>query len=98
MEHATELIPVRSDVELYEVNVFANHMAVSEVQEGNRTIRIVDLRTGKSTPIAFPEPVYNLSRDLNYDFANPNFRYRYNSLLAPEGITNSTWRRTSIRC
>src|SRR5436853_2334660 len=28
MEHATELIPVRSDVELYEVNVFANHMAV----------------------------------------------------------------------
>jgi oligopeptidase B len=86
MEHWKEIIPARADVELFEVNVFANTMAVSEVHDGNRTIRIVDLRTGKSTPITFGENVYNLSRDVNPDFGTTKFRYRYNSLLAPEAI------------
>lgn len=86
MEHWKEIIPARSDVELYEVNVFANYLAASEVQGGNRTIRIIDLRTGKSTPIAFPEPAYNLSRDVNPEFTTTKFRYRYNSLLRPEAI------------
>jgi len=86
MEHWREVIPARRDVELFEVNVFSNYMAVSEVKDGNRTIRIVDLRNGKSTPITFPEPVYNLSRDANPDFNTKKFRYRYNSLLQPEAI------------
>lgn len=86
MEHWKEVIPGRNDVELFEVNVFQNHMAVSEVEAGNRIIRIVDLRSGKSTPITFGEPVYNLSRDINPDFTTTKFRYRYNSLLAPEAI------------
>jgi oligopeptidase B len=83
MERWEELVPARNDVELYEVNVFANHMALSEVKDGNRTIRIVDLRTGASSPITFDEPAYNLSRDLN-EFQTTKFRYRYNSLLSPE--------------
>lgn len=86
MEHWKEIIPAREDVELFEVNVFQNHMAVSEVKDGNRIIRIVDLRAGKSTPITFDEPVYNLSRDINPDFTTMKFRYRYNSLLAPEAV------------
>ena len=86
MENWREIVPHRPEVELFEVNVFANHMALSEVKDGNRTIRIVDLRTGKSTPITFPEAVYHLSRDINADFATTKFRYRYNSLLAPEAI------------
>ncbi|HEU4886674.1 MAG TPA: prolyl oligopeptidase family serine peptidase, partial [Thermoanaerobaculia bacterium] len=85
MEHWKEIIPARSQVELFEVNVFRNHMAVSEVENGNRTIRIVDLRTNVSTPITFEEPVYNLSRDRN-EFDTTKFRYRYNSLLSPEAI------------
>lgn len=85
MEHWKEIIPARSQVELFEVNVFRNHMAVSEVENGNRTIRIVDLRTNVSTPIAFEEPVYNLSRDRN-EFDTTKFRYRYNSLLSPEAV------------
>lgn len=86
MEHWREVIPARRDVELFEVNVFRDYMAVSEVKDGNRTIRIVDLRNGKSTPISFPEPVYNVSRDANPDFNTRKFRYRYNSLLQPEAI------------
>ena len=86
MEHWKEIIPGRADVELFDFDVFQNYMDVAEVKEGNRTIRIVDLRNGNSTPIAFNEPVYNLSRDVNPDFTTTKFRYRYNSLLAPEGI------------
>ena len=86
MEHWKEIVPARADVELFEVNVFANHMALSEVAGGTRTIRIVDLRNGKSKPIAFDEPIYHLSRDRNPDVNNPKFRYRYNSLLSPEAI------------
>ena len=86
MKHWHEIVPHRRAVELFEVNVFADHMALSEVKDGNRTIRIVDLRTNKSTPIAFPEAVYHLSRDINPEFNTTRFRYRYNSLLAPEAI------------
>ena len=86
MDKWQEIIPARAGIELFEVNLFQNYMAVSEVQDGNRTIRIVDLRTNESTPITFPEPVYNLSRDVNADFNTTKFRYRYNSLLAPEAI------------
>lgn len=81
-----ELIPARANVELFEVNVFEKYMAVSEVEDAIRKIRIVDLRTGTSTLITFGEPVYNLSRDANPEFTTTKFRYRYNSLLAPEGI------------
>jgi oligopeptidase B len=85
MEQWEELIPARPDVELFEVNVFENHMAASEVRDGNRAIRIIDLRTGVSTPITFDEAVYNLSRDWN-EFDTTKFRYRYNSLLELEAI------------
>ncbi len=86
IENWREIVPHRPQVELFEVNVFEKHMALSEVQNGNRTIRIVDLRTSASTPITFPEAVYHLSRDINAEFASTKFRYRYNSLLAPEAI------------
>ncbi|HEY0372618.1 MAG TPA: S9 family peptidase [Thermoanaerobaculia bacterium] len=86
MDRWKEVIPHRAEVELFEVNLFEKHMAVSEVTGGNRTIRIVDFKSGASHPITFGEPVYNLSRDANPEFTTTKFRYRYNSLLRPEAI------------
>jgi oligopeptidase B len=104
MEHWKELIPARAGVELFDVNLFANHMALLEVENGNRTIRIVHLRTAVSSPITFGEAAYNLSREWNSDFASTKYRYRYNSLLAPEAIyeydmekrTNELLKRTAV--
>ena len=52
----------------------------------SQTIRIIDLRTGKSAPIAFPEPVYSVFLDTNPEFETTTLRYRYQSLTTPSSV------------
>ena len=75
-----EIVPHRKDVKLDGVNLFANHMQVTELEGGSQKMRIVDLRTGKSTPIKFPEPVYAVFGGGNPEFDTNTFRYNYQSL------------------
>lgn len=86
MKNWKEVIPARADVKLDNFDLFKDHMAVSELQGGSQTIRVVDLKTGQSTPIAFPEPVYSVFLDTNPEFDTTTLRYRYQSLVTPSSV------------
>ncbi|HXH94108.1 MAG TPA: S9 family peptidase [Thermoanaerobaculia bacterium] len=86
MKNWKEIIPARADVKLDDFDLFKNHMAVSELKGGSQTIRTVDLKSGQSTPIAFPEPVYSVFLDTNPEFDTATLRYRYQSLVTPSSV------------
>ncbi len=86
MKNWKEVIPARADVKLDGFDLFKDHMAVSELKGGSQTIRTVDLKTGQSTPIAFPEPVYSVFLDTNPEFDTSTLRYRYQSLVTPSSV------------
>jgi oligopeptidase B len=81
-----EIIAHRADTKLDDVNLFASHMEVTELEGGSQKMRIVDFRTGKSTPIKFPEPVYAVSTGANPEFDTSVFRYNYQSLVTPSSV------------
>src|SRR5262249_17510340 len=64
-ENWTEVIPVREDVVLENVECFDRYYVVTERKNGLPTIRIVNFKTGESNEIPFPEPVYNAYLDKN---------------------------------
>ena len=86
MKNWKEIIPARAEVKLDDFDLFKDHMAVSELKGGSQTIRIIDLKTDKSTPIAFPEPVYSVFLDTNPEFETATLRYRYQSLTTPSSV------------
>jgi oligopeptidase B len=86
MKNWKEVIPARADVKLDDFDLFKEHMAVSELKGGSQTIRTVDLKSGQSTPIAFPEPVYSVFLDTNPEFDTATLRYRYQSLVTPSSV------------
>jgi oligopeptidase B len=86
MKNWKEVIPARADVKLDDFDLFKDHMAVSELQGGSQTIRTIDLKSGQSTPIAFPEPVYSVFLDTNPEFDTATLRYRYQSLVTPSSV------------
>ena len=81
-----EIIAHRPAVKLDDVNLFANSMEVTELEGGSQRMRIVDLRTNRSTSIRFPEPVYSVFAEANPEFDTSVFRYRYQSLVTPSSV------------
>src|SRR5206468_3803090 len=52
-----ELVPHRTDVKIEDVDVFADHLVLSEWQNGlQQQIEILDLKTGNRKNLTFPEP------------------------------------------
>jgi oligopeptidase B len=86
MKNWKEIIPARAEIKLDNFDLFKDYMAVSELKGGSQTIRIVDLKTDRSTPIAFPEPVYSVFLDTNPEFETSTLRYRYQSLTTPSSV------------
>ncbi|MDP9361371.1 MAG: prolyl oligopeptidase family serine peptidase, partial [Acidobacteriota bacterium] len=86
MKSWKEIIPARAGVKLDNFDLFKDYMAVSELKGGAQTIRVVDLKTDQSTPIAFPEPVYSVFLDTNPEFETSTLRYRYQSLVTPSSV------------
>jgi oligopeptidase B len=86
MKNWKEIIPARAEVKLDDFDLFRDYMAVSELKGGSQTIRVIDLKTDKSTPIAFPEPVYAVFLDTNPEFETTALRYRYQSLVTPSSV------------
>jgi oligopeptidase B len=86
MKNWKEIIPARAEVKLDDFDLFKDYMAVSELKGGSQTIRVIDLKTDKSTPIAFPEPVYAVFLDTNPEFETTALRYRYQSLVTPSSV------------
>ena len=81
-----EIVPHQDDVMLESHDLFQDHLVLYERVEGLRRFRIVELATGASHAIDFPEPVYAAFSGDNPEFATRKFRFRYQSLVTPEAV------------
>ena len=79
-------LPYREDTLIEDINLFRDFAVVSERSAASERLRVYDFKSGKWTPIAFPEPVYSAYFDENPDYATGLFRYHYRSLVTPESI------------
>lgn len=82
-----EVIAPRADVKIDDIDLFANHLVVTELENGLQQLRVIDLKTNKSHRIEFPEPVYTAFVSTNPEFNTKTLRYGYQSLVTP----NSTF-------
>jgi oligopeptidase B len=81
-----ELIPGRDDVFLQGVEVFADHMVVTERRDGLRHLRIIPWDGGEGSEIEFDDPTYSTWVDENFEFETSVLRYGYSSLNTPRTI------------
>lgn len=81
-----ELIAHRPDVKVEDVDLFANHLVLSEWEKGLQKLEILDFHTNKTHRIQFPEPVYSASLAQNREFQTPVVRYNYQSLVTPSSV------------
>jgi len=86
----TEEIAHREEVMLEELDVFAHHAVVHEREDGLIRLRVLDLDTGGSHHVVFPEPTYEVSGDANAEFDVRTYRFRYQSLVTPASVYDYT--------
>ena len=83
--HWTEVVAMRPDVPLENVDVFRDFYVLNERVKGLTTVRVVGLKSGvASKTISVPEPTYALSGATNAEFDTSEFRYGYTSLVTPQ--------------
>jgi oligopeptidase B len=82
----SELIPGREDVFLQGVDVFADHMVVTERRDGLRHLRVIPWGGGEEYEIEFDDPAYVTWVDENPQFDTNVLRYGYSSPNTPEII------------
>jgi len=81
-----EVVPVRNDVMLSEFEPFKDFYVLFERENGLPQLTIVDVASGAKQRIAFPEPVYTASPQINREFKTRFFRYAYQSLVTPPSV------------
>jgi oligopeptidase B len=81
--HWTELVAHRPDVKIQRLDTFANHLVLSEWENGLQQLEILDLKSRERHRVAFPEAVYAASVGPNHVFGTTTLRYNYQSLVSP---------------
>lgn len=81
-----EFVAHQPTVKVDDISLFANHAVISEWDGGLQRLRVIDIKSGKSHRIQFPEPVYAVRLDVNREFKTDVVRYRYESLVRPSSI------------
>ena len=81
-----ELVAHRPEVKVEDIDLFANHLVLSEWEKGLQRIEILDFKTNKRHRVEFPEPVYSAAVAENREFDTPVLRYNYQSLVTPSSV------------
>ena len=81
-----ELVAHRPEVKVEDIDLFANHLVLSEWDKGLQKIEILDFHTNKMHRIEFPEPVYSAALAQNREFSSLVVRYNYQSLVTPGSV------------
>jgi oligopeptidase B len=79
----TELIAMRKDVPVDNVDVFKDFYVVTERITGLVALRVVNTKTQEARMIDFPESAYNAYGASNSEFDTDKFRYGYESPITP---------------
>lgn len=79
----TEIIPHRDDVLVQDIDIFENHLVVSEQHNALQHIRIINQETQKEHYIPFKEPVYSVHTSTNVSFKTNKLRLVFSSPKTP---------------
>ncbi len=82
-ENWTDFIPENKNVKIEEIYVFDKYFVVQERGNGLRKIRIIDLSNNQSHYVNFPESIYMVFIQDNYEFETQYLRFRYTSFTTP---------------
>lgn len=82
----TEVVPHRADVLLEDVDLFKDHLVLSERRNGLVHLRVRKLSTGAEHEIAFHDPAYVAYSGTNAEWDTNKFRYGYTSLTTPSSV------------
>jgi oligopeptidase B len=86
-ENWREKIAHRKDTLLQGIEIFKNHLVLSERANANTLMRIIDQKNGAKHYLNFGEAAYTIYPSINLDFDTEWLRYGYTSLTTP----NSTY-------
>jgi oligopeptidase B len=89
----TPVLPYRPEVKLDGTDVFRSHLVVYEREAGLRHIRVIELGSGETHRIPFPEPVYTIRAQENREFDTTLLRFAYTSLVTPSSVIDYDLRR-----
>ncbi len=81
-----EIIAHRPAVKLDDVDLFADHLVVSELEGGLQHIAVTNLKSHAMHRLTFPEPVYTAFVSTNRDFKTHTLRFGYQSLVTPTSV------------
>jgi oligopeptidase B len=81
-----EVIPHRSDVLLEGIDIFKNHMVVSERENGLNNLRIIKWGDQSEHFIQFDDPAYTAYTSTNPEFDTEILRFGYTSLTTPNSV------------
>jgi oligopeptidase B len=81
-----ELIAHRPEVKVEDLDLFANHLVLSEWQNGLEKLEVFDFKTKQLSSVKFPEPVYSVGVSNNREFDTAVVRYNYQSLVTPSSV------------
>ncbi|HEY0430449.1 MAG TPA: S9 family peptidase, partial [Pyrinomonadaceae bacterium] len=81
-----ELVAHRPEVKVDDIDLFSDHLVLSEWEKGLEKIEVVDLKNNKRHSVQFPEPVYSVGVANNREFATSVLRYNYQSLVTPTSV------------
>jgi oligopeptidase B len=78
-----EVIPHRADVLLEGLDLFRDHMVLSERSKGLTQLRVINTRTHEDHYLHFDEPAYVAATSVNPEFDTKVLRYSYTSMTTP---------------
>ncbi|MGI9549074.1 MAG: S9 family peptidase, partial [Bdellovibrionales bacterium] len=81
-----EVIPHRENVYIESYEVFQDFIALEVRKDGHLGVEIFDRKTEKLYTISFPEEIYSLSLDSNYEYSTDLLRISYESFTQPNTI------------
>ena len=84
--HWRTLIENNPRVKLDGVDAFRRHLVIYEREDALRQIRVLDLETGESHRVGFPESVYTFRAAANPEFDSATLRFVYMSLVTPNSV------------
>lgn len=82
-ENWTEFIPENKKVKIEEIYMFRDYLAVQEKDYGLTKIKVINLRNNNNNYISFPEPIYLVFPQDNYEFETQFVRFLYSSFKTP---------------
>lgn len=84
--HWKPFVPASDSVLIEDVEVFRDQLALFERGGGRRRIQVLDLRSGRSHEVRFPEAVYTYSPVSTPEYDTRMLRFAYSSPVTPPTI------------